>query len=481
VTTGSGGDGTGLAEYSNQNFFTPKNNFGNTNYNLPPNSLGAYSTSTETSADGFTFTYLVYNGRRVTRQGAFNAFLPAGYLGTYTLDRSIFDDMAGDLLPRAVAHSAGLLDFFYRGKLQISLPDEGVYGIVDHATSVVANGDLPTNNSGFNKIKLKLSAPQTGYDDQMQQFGGGTVVAVLKFRRSLCSNNNAAGNFDLSGMQGLETQISFDPPAFKYNTCRSADEQILVSDPANGGASVTPTTTAQALTFNFQKALPINATDVRLQIVFRGQLGPESDAVVVATQDIAEPSFFSYMNASDYYTIKTSNELKVYTRDAVNADQGLLQAVYPKSCIDTSVTPNQLKSNCLNPFDINVGFTIGNGVTVKVNAMPVRKFIRFVVLGDAGASTSLVQMATNTCYPHDPMSIDSMEWQDNAVAADNTPLTTYPDVLKVRGVYQWDGTSCVGNGSDTVPGAQDNRDDPNVMTDLPTDNLAPWPVQIDGF
>ena len=40
------------------------------------------------------------------------------------------------------------------------------------------------------------------------------------------------------------------------------------------------------ITFKFSnRELPINAWDVVLQVVYRGQLGSESDAVVVATRD----------------------------------------------------------------------------------------------------------------------------------------------------------------------------------------------------
>jgi hypothetical protein len=61
-----------------------------------------------------------------------------------------------------------------------------------------------------------------------------------------------------------------------------------------------------------------------------GTLGEEADAVVVATQDIAEPTFFSYINASDYIRLGE----KVYTRDEINADPTLLAQVRPTSCID---------------------------------------------------------------------------------------------------------------------------------------------------
>jgi hypothetical protein len=276
-------DGTGLAQYSNANFFTVLNNFGSSNYRLPPpNDISAFDLEQASSPQDGAVTYLRYktNGIRVSRQNGFSEFLPTGHPKTYTLDFEVYDAMASALLPKAVANSAGLLDHFFRGKLQIQLPAEGIYSIVDHAQTTVKDGELTTNNTGFNKIKLKLSAPQTGYDDQTQQFGSGVVLAVLKFRRNICASNNPDASYDFSGTQGKDLQ----------HQCRTTEEEVVVSNPANNGSPITPTTTPQSLTFDFPKALPINATDVRLQVVFRGSLGTEANAVVIATQDIAEPS-----------------------------------------------------------------------------------------------------------------------------------------------------------------------------------------------
>ena len=54
-------------------------------------------------------------------------------LPRYTLHRVNYDAMANLLLPRAVAYSAGLINFFFRGQIDIALPDEGVDALTDHA------------------------------------------------------------------------------------------------------------------------------------------------------------------------------------------------------------------------------------------------------------------------------------------------------------------------------------------------------------
>ncbi|MDQ1362369.1 MAG: hypothetical protein QG652_229, partial [Pseudomonadota bacterium] len=52
----------------------------------------------------------------------------------------------------------------------------------------------------------------------------------------------------------------------------------------------------------FPNELPINATDVYLQAVYKGRLGNETDVVVVTTKDISEPTFTMVANFTDYYT-----------------------------------------------------------------------------------------------------------------------------------------------------------------------------------
>jgi hypothetical protein len=47
--------------------------------------------------------------------------------------------------------------------------------------------------------------------------------------------------------------------------------------------------------------IPIDVTDVRLQILFRGRLGQEEDAVAITTVDIAEPNFVAVANNTDHY------------------------------------------------------------------------------------------------------------------------------------------------------------------------------------
>jgi hypothetical protein len=225
-----------------------------------------------------------------------------------------------------VAYSAGILEYFFRGEIEISLPDQGVYGLVDHA----AEKDKDTG--GFDTIKLKVRNTTPN-----QSMGGGSLVAVLRFHRNNCYRD------DLSG----------EPRETSMNdwACREVGDDIVVSDVKSG---VIIGTVPQQYTFTFSKKLPINATDVQLQVVYRGPLGNETDAIAIGAKDLSEPTYVSYGNATDYIRIGSH----VYTRERIDGDQALLAKIVPQSCVDYGKSPPQLQSWCLQPdlMDLTFGF-----------------------------------------------------------------------------------------------------------------------------
>jgi len=113
----------------------------------------------------------------------------------------------------------------------------------------------------------------------------GTLVAVAKFHRNNCYQPDLSGEY---GSPGIDWQI-----------CRSQFEDAIASQPIpvpngiNDGAT--------AVTFSFPAPIPINATDLYLQVVYRGPLGDETDAVVVTTKDISEPTYDYLFSGWDQY------------------------------------------------------------------------------------------------------------------------------------------------------------------------------------
>jgi hypothetical protein len=318
-TTAPGTDisqGKGIAEYTNRNFYSA-GSIGTYPSPTPPRGLTEYFQPAETVdistlLPGTTLTGKVkfwgsevtdalsggppVTNRRALSEGILDSDLvqfygtaSPGYL-VYALNRFTFDAAHQFLIPRAVAYSAGLINFFFRGELEISLPDEGVYGVIDH--NVAANASPQTG--GFPKIKVKLrNVTPAGTDaagnpivEPMTEGSSPTLVAVVKFHRNLCYAANLSGEYGSPGMD--------------WTVCRSPSEEIVVSDPVSVPAGIN--TSPQDVTFSFPNRVPISATDMYLQVVYRGPLGEEADAVVVATRDISEPRYIHNYARWDQYT-----------------------------------------------------------------------------------------------------------------------------------------------------------------------------------
>ena len=138
---------------------------------------------------------------------------------------------------------------------------------------------------GFTKLKLKVKnvTPKgTGIEPMTPE---GKLVAVVKFHRNNCYQPDLSGEYGSPGMD--------------WRSCRGVGEEIVVSSDASvpSGINADPS----QVTFLFPTPVPINATDLFLQVVYRGPLGDELDAVVVATKDISEPTYiYNYLRWDQY-------------------------------------------------------------------------------------------------------------------------------------------------------------------------------------
>jgi len=195
-----------------------------------------------------------------------------------TVNRFTFHYDHAYLLPRAVAYSAGFIDFIFRGEMKVTPPKEGVYAVVDSSTAGCGNP------CGFRKLRLKLQNTTPG-DEVM---GPGELRAIVKYHRNQCHQADLSGHFGGSRFGG--------------NACRM-DESVAVSEPLVISGAVSRSEGGEERTFHFPLAnyIPIDATEVRLQVLFRGRLGQEDDAVAITTVDIAEPNFVAVANNTDHY------------------------------------------------------------------------------------------------------------------------------------------------------------------------------------
>lgn len=265
----------GLSEYANANFFSDFTIF--TGF-LPLHSF-TYPASTSVqsyeeiidSSTGKSRTYLrkIGDGETVNHLAAygwFSKYLPAAVNNlTLYLDDKSHEDYAAKLIPRAVGYSAGLLDYFFRGTIDIAVPDNGVYSMSD----ATEPGYNPAT-AAFTAIKLKATnTTATG-----ENMTDGTIQLVVRYKTA------QADPFQ-SGLVPTSADFSYVVP--ETNNVNSL--YIATPTELNFDLSQTP--------------LPLWATDVYLQVVFKGRLGYEDGAVAVGFKDISEPTPIDIFNNMD--------------------------------------------------------------------------------------------------------------------------------------------------------------------------------------
>ena len=354
----------GLADYANRGFFTqgtlPDNQAGSPVYDDPPrtffdgsgNLINGYS-----RLKGPTHLALLTGGAAVARVSSYFLMhavpdavshpscadnLPATYGGkaplatenilqrfatlsigvptemvAYTLGAENYIRMGDLLIPRAIAYSSGVFDFFFRGQLDVVAPEGRVIGVLNQGVPHLASNGYPIRTDaqggvlGFEKIRLKVRNSTLPIDQSsggaavVQSTGGAgsQLVAIARYHRNSCYKP------DLSG----ERVQSYAPPPgliIAEPTCgpgevvRTEYQEIATSAPltvAAGELDVAAGSEVEKV-FDFsQDPIPANATDLFFQVAYRGKLGDDADGVAVGTLDVREPTFVTYWNNTDYW------------------------------------------------------------------------------------------------------------------------------------------------------------------------------------
>jgi hypothetical protein len=293
------------------------------------------------------------------------------------LDANVYEDYASLLIPRAVGYSAGLLNYFFRGTIEISPPDEYVYSITDGSETPYTDiyGHF---HQQFTIIKAKIR--NTTPDEEMK---AGTVHAVAKYKIRT----------------KYEPDLSKDPPMpktieddFSYSVSKTiAIDSLSSSEPTE-------------FTFDFKDdPIPAGITDLYLFVVFKGTLGNEKDiAIAVGMKDLTEPAHHVFWNFTDMfslyhkvtdqygnikygYHLHTSEEIK---RDDRYDDLGSLVD------FDGDRVFNEIKNKPPEPYidPYSVTFEIGYMSSsppedpvykaARVVDLPAGKYIRLIILQD---------------------------------------------------------------------------------------------------
>jgi hypothetical protein len=281
-------DGRGIAEFSNRNFVSVGTNFTGTPDDLQPapgfpspNAAGAmvFKEDVQTLMPGTTLTgVMTFVGTpwndRYTGVGGFNTrtstySLFTGDLGRrgspveYSLNTFNYENAQQTLIPRAVGYSAGLLNYFFRGTLEIAAPDRYAYLVAPYSDG----------HGTFTKLMLKVRNTTSGAET-----GSGTVQALVRYRTASASS----------------------PLVFPYYAILRSPSYAI--SPAQ---SVSVTRDFQPLTFDFSASpIPVDVADVSVMVVYRGPLTSpqytESDAIVFGGKDVYEPQLINFGNSTDY-------------------------------------------------------------------------------------------------------------------------------------------------------------------------------------
>lgn len=302
---------------------------------------------------------------------------------TFRIDDECAREYASKLLPRAVGYSAGLLDYFFRGTLEISIPADQVFLMIEGIaiphwiTSInarvrnttpnepVGNGILQAvvryKRGSDEEYRYSVSEPITitslsatdatefSFDFADDPIPSGIREAYLQviFKGTLGQEENiaiAVGMKDLFpdiievtlpdkgiyaltedpalGFQGItllarnvdpdgnqttsgdirlvvQYRLALDDPFQSYPVPTTEEFFYIVTPEANGTPSIPRDGPVELLFDLSANPIPLYATDVYLQVVYRGQFGLEEEAVAVGLRDISEPTPIDFFNNMD--------------------------------------------------------------------------------------------------------------------------------------------------------------------------------------
>jgi hypothetical protein len=261
----------GLAEYSNANFFsdsTIPTNGPSVEHQFPnPQITSASYICTDTLPGSKKPTKYISRTPCPTSGGTVDHLAAVSLVNSESdsssastikkawLDNNVHDTYASDLLPRTVGYSAALLDYFYRGKIDITVPANGLYSMI------------PGTATEFTSVKLRAKNSSTAGEEMTD----GSIQLVVKYK------------------------VAQEDPFKSGPVTTTPDFSYIVVPEKNNIRLITRSYTD----FNFdltQTPIPLYATDVYLQLVYKGNLGNENGAVAVGFKDISEPTPIDMFN-----------------------------------------------------------------------------------------------------------------------------------------------------------------------------------------
>ena len=254
----------------------------------------------------------------------------------YAVGLEEFDAMGNLAIPRAIAYSAGVVNYFFRGQFAVTAPPDKIVGVLNQGAQHTMNAQgypcvgTASNDGcpifGFQSIRVSVQ----NVTPQITESGSGTVsaqnlsatafgsvtdpnfhgpylVAVAKYHRNTCYKPDLSGEpYQIYNPPTPTTGIT-QPTCGAGQTTRTAYQEISVSKSfAATAAQLVANAPAFEAHFDFSAdPIPVNATDLFIQVVYRGPMGDangqEPDAIAVGTLDVREPTFAAFWNNTDYF------------------------------------------------------------------------------------------------------------------------------------------------------------------------------------
>jgi hypothetical protein len=337
-TNPSVGSDQGLAEYTNTNFISedtictnnlspdhkhyfPFPKFSSTDLESVANGEKApeYITAFDNKQDYVRYIKKIQDGATMEH------FLKLGYFSTanpLVFERSLFiddlchKDFASMLVPRAVGYSAALINYFFRGEIEVTLPVrklgiqppqiEGIYSLCMDPTK------------GFDRISLMVK----NITRDNEEMKNGQVSLVVSYRT--CSGNPFLPNPSIPDIERYYKVVRYAEPT-------TPDIFKIIDIPRD---------IPIRLEFNLTSSpLPATAVDIILSVVFKGDLGAElTNAIGIGFKDISEPTPIDLFNNSDKVC---------FNNNYVNYDDAALW-----DAVD--INPKNGKIDCLNYAEIDI-------------------------------------------------------------------------------------------------------------------------------
>lgn len=178
----------------------------------------------------------------------------------FVLDDRCYEDYARKLIPRAVIYSTALLDYFFRGDIEISVPVDGIFAFADD------------REKGFEKVTIHARNNMDGNEEMKD----GELTLVVRYR--VCDGDPHEGAI---------------PP-------KPGEDQYFIVKKYDGSGHSIPRDKQLKLEFDLSDSpIPIEAADVNISLVFRGTIGEERNvAVGLGFLDISEPTPIDFVNST---------------------------------------------------------------------------------------------------------------------------------------------------------------------------------------